>query len=489
MFRLTAVLLALVLAISSASAQISLEDAWSLDLGMTIHKKATFHNYQTGCDDLLITTKSNTGGNGWKYYINLVQRGNLVWTSDSLLEDGNATALDFLEDGSYTIVYSCAERMHIFTGGDYSRHRTVPVRVSMAKIWGKMTPGVPDDHLRVFASSSFKSGWENEASRGVSIGGSISGISLINGNCLAEPMDVGAVAGGVILDLDEDQTGEFYGITRSFYLQELLIFPRNTIRDGSENYIKATHREIIDQELVGRGGDEWSEHIALIDTVNQAGIIYYFNRVLRRFNLIDGSIIDTLEIDPADGNEMTPNTFSFFRIRDEGQVTRYLIHQARGMPGYSQSHTDLYSIENEFRLIARDTINYVSLSCVGDFDGDGTDEILMTSNNVIIAKQITTLSIAEDGQHLLPSSISISAYPNPFNSTVTISYSVRQASLPVKLTIYDLAGREVVTLVNGKQESGRYNAIWSATGQTSGLYFVRLEANGFRQTIRMLLLK
>jgi len=66
-------------------------------------------------------------------------------------------------------------------------------------------------------------------------------------------------------------------------------------------------------------------------------------------------------------------------------------------------------------------------------------------------------------------------YPNPFNPSTTINYSIPKQS-NVALRVFDLLGREVATLVNNKQPQGNYELEFDATELKSGLYFYRLEA-------------
>jgi len=79
-------------------------------------------------------------------------------------------------------------------------------------------------------------------------------------------------------------------------------------------------------------------------------------------------------------------------------------------------------------------------------------------------------------------------YPNPFNPETNIRYSLSKKS-EVSLAIYDIAGREVVRLVNGEQEAGNFEVSWNASNASSGIYFYRLVAEDFIQTRKMLLLK
>lgn len=79
-------------------------------------------------------------------------------------------------------------------------------------------------------------------------------------------------------------------------------------------------------------------------------------------------------------------------------------------------------------------------------------------------------------------------YPNPFNNSATISYTLSQNS-PVNITIFDLSGKEVTTLVQEFQQKGTYKISWNAQKQASGIYFCRLKVGDIYKTTRMILLK
>lgn len=79
-------------------------------------------------------------------------------------------------------------------------------------------------------------------------------------------------------------------------------------------------------------------------------------------------------------------------------------------------------------------------------------------------------------------------YPNPFNPVTTISYSIPQLT-DVTLKVYDLLGREVVELVNGEKNPGRYEVNFDGTKLSSGVYFYRLTAGSFTQIKKLLLIK
>lgn len=79
-------------------------------------------------------------------------------------------------------------------------------------------------------------------------------------------------------------------------------------------------------------------------------------------------------------------------------------------------------------------------------------------------------------------------YPNPFNPSTVISYQIPSTS-DVKLVVYDMLGREVATLVDQRQNAGRYQAAFNAAGLASGMYFYRLQAGSFVETKKMMLVK
>ena len=79
-------------------------------------------------------------------------------------------------------------------------------------------------------------------------------------------------------------------------------------------------------------------------------------------------------------------------------------------------------------------------------------------------------------------------YPNPFNPSTTIKYEMPKPS-DVRLSVFDILGREVSVLVNEKREAGVHEVRFDASKLASGVYFYRLHAGDFTLTKRLLLLK
>jgi len=80
------------------------------------------------------------------------------------------------------------------------------------------------------------------------------------------------------------------------------------------------------------------------------------------------------------------------------------------------------------------------------------------------------------------------AYPNPFNSSTTLSYTLPTASNAL-IRIYDVRGHFVSTLTSGLQTVGLHEVVWNSVGNPSGIYFVRLETDDYAETSKVMLMK
>lgn len=79
-------------------------------------------------------------------------------------------------------------------------------------------------------------------------------------------------------------------------------------------------------------------------------------------------------------------------------------------------------------------------------------------------------------------------YPNPFNPTTTISFTLQESSY-VKLTVYDRLGREVKTLVDENKNAGTHTTEFNASGLPSGIYFYRIKTDSRTEVRKMILAK
>jgi len=111
---------------------------------------------------------------------------------------------------------------------------------------------------------------------------------------------------------------------------------------------------------------------------------------------------------------------------------------------------------------------------------------LSASDTVLIEVKLPT---GIENAELLPLQYSMDQnYPNPFNPTTTIKFAIPQAGR-VRLVLYNILGRETAVIFDGSQPAGVHRIVFNATGLASGVYFCQMEANGFRQVRKMILMR
>jgi len=131
------------------------------------------------------------------------------------------------------------------------------------------------------------------------------------------------------------------------------------------------------------------------------------------------------------------------------------------------------------------------------------DIILINNDNRLIIKEIEFSSAdgrlmkslsGESSQSVVPSGFILEQnYPNPFNPITEIGFSLPKMS-KVNLTVYNVLGQEVITLIESSMPSGNHTVIWDGRNDLgssvgSGIYFYRLKADDFEAKRKMILLK
>ena len=88
-----------------------------------------------------------------------------------------------------------------------------------------------------------------------------------------------------------------------------------------------------------------------------------------------------------------------------------------------------------------------------------------------------------------PSGYSLSQnYPNPFNPSTRISYSIPKAGF-VKISLYNILGKEVLNMVSEQKQAGTYEFVLNSVNLNTGVYYYKMDINGFSSTRKLLLLK
>jgi len=138
---------------------------------------------------------------------------------------------------------------------------------------------------------------------------------------------------------------------------------------------------------------------------------------------------------------------------------------------------------------------------IGDFNGDGVDDFAFSFEAsssyfwvYIYSGVAEPTGVTIEHEPTLPERFRLyQNYPNPFNPSTTIPFDLPRAG-HVRLTVYNIAGQQVATLVDRELQVGHYAVTWDgkdAGGRlvASGVYVYRLEADGITQTRKMIMVK
>jgi hypothetical protein len=135
---------------------------------------------------------------------------------------------------------------------------------------------------------------------------------------------------------------------------------------------------------------------------------------------------------------------------------------------------------------------------VGDICGDGFDKLLLIkssgsypsgSSNKYHVYCYSFNEVLTGTASLKPNSYTLSQnYPNPLNPSTSISYNLPEAQ-NITLQVFDITGRLVETLYSGYKDAGKWNIVWNATNQSSGIYIYRLTYGNKQISRKMVVMK
>ena len=190
-------------------------------------------------------------------------------------------------------------------------------------------------------------------------------------------------------------------------------------------------------------------------------------------------------------------TFSWDESSDEnGDSLVYLLHAtSTEIEDFSLDRTTT-SIDIPYMELVDEMSENNITSATIEWTVDVTDGIdTVTADNAPFTLNVDgSDALGALAEQLIPQVFALHQnYPNPFNPTTTLRYDLPEDAL-VNITIYDMMGRQVSTLISSQQTAGYKSVRWNATNDkgapvSAGLYLYTIQAGEFRQTKKMVLLK
>jgi len=169
---------------------------------------------------------------------------------------------------------------------------------------------------------------------------------------------------------------------------------------------------------------------------------------------------------------------SFYTIKFSGTDTGYVC---------CYGGTYLQTTDGGFTWQKNDSLNGKYIIFATGINGNGY--LFFGTSLGYILGTVPLTGIRNDKGTTIPGNFSLKQnYPNPFNPTTVLEYSIPSNQL-VELKVYNLIGKEVITLVNKYQIAGNYKVEFNGSKLSSGVYFYRIKAGNFMQTRKLILMK
>lgn len=215
-----------------------------------------------------------------------------------------------------------------------------------------------------------------------------------------------------------------------------------------------------------------------------------------------------VHVEPGPGSGQ-PKFLDFFTV-DFGQV-----HMNNSMPQkFTLTNRGNVTMEGHITLTDKDNTSFMMTHGGGEYslesDSSHVFEIVFTPGRVdvfkavleighnsaneetpvkisLIGKEVTYTTVKQENNIPVMPAL-YNNYPNPFNPTTQIRFAVPEQA-HVRLSVYNMLGQHVSTLVNETRSPGWHDVNFDASGLSSGFYMYRLEANGFVETRQMMFVK
>lgn len=187
-------------------------------------------------------------------------------------------------------------------------------------------------------------------------------------------------------------------------------------------------------------------------------------------NYNDASIVE------VNGTNITNPTTGIYPPDPSDAMIRAGVHGAFGDHWFTFPDTLLHAGDNQVELSIRITGNNTYADIMYDY-------VRLEAWGTYTITDVRDIHVSNPSQFELYQN-----YPNPFNPTTNIEYHISHSGF-VSLTVYDVLGRRITTLVNEFQKPGNYKVQFNGTSLPSGVYFYRLKSGSFSKTKKMLLVE
>jgi len=271
-------------------------------------------------------------------------------------------------------------------------------------------------------------------------------INVVDSTCIKTQTQSAVYNGGWVGDLQILEPGKSYLL---FWPEEItdllyLTYPANTVADRSSQPVSEISSNYANWELLSG-----TEHNMIV----MAKLLNKDNIILSPEEYTVG-IFDEDNVCHSVGKYV--GDFWYFTVVGNDETTKLLFRTYHNLSGITANSEETISYERDIII------------------GNCEEPIEMLFNNPItISSQKLQLN---------------QNYPNPFNPSTVISYSIPKAGL-VNLSIYNIKGQLVETLVNTHQEADNYTVEWKADKYSSGIYFYRVSSGNHSQIKKSLLIK
>jgi len=247
------------------------------------------------------------------------------------------------------------------------------------------------------------------------------------------------------------------GTTATWYQGQDAVF--SAYNGPTTGYVAANYNVVTNVNLI----DSWLVLPRISGGLNQGDSLYFYER-----SLYQDTYADSLWIMYSSSDSIPEGTWTLLaRIKTNTATDAWL------RVGFVAPAT---SVDGRF------AIRYH----VADGGPNGADSDYLGIDALSIVRSVTGTS--HNGQDVPKDFKLAQNYPNPFNPSTNISFSVPKAG-NVKISVYDVLGNEVGTVLNEYKQAGNYNVNYNASALSSGVYFYKMISGSYIETRKMTLIK